>query len=115
MVNEMRGALGHATTPAAGAKAAPLAGERHEAIGTAARASETRKPVREHPTANEAQKLALHEQGGTAFVATLVKLPKEGLQLLAHDTVQHPVLRGAPDVGSTDISRCGVGSELHEL
>ncbi|MDH3844888.1 MAG: hypothetical protein OES69_13175 [Myxococcales bacterium] len=43
--------------------------------------------MRKHSAANEALKLTLDEQGDTAFVVTLVELPKEGQQLFAHDAV----------------------------
>jgi hypothetical protein len=61
MVNQMRRALGHATSPAARAEAAPLARKGHQAVGTAAGASEARKPVRKYTAAAEALKLTFDE------------------------------------------------------
>ena len=43
--------------------------------------------MRKHCAANEALKLTRDEQGDTAFVVTLVELPKEGQQMFAHDAV----------------------------
>ena len=45
--------------------------------------------MREHAAANESLKLALHEQGGAALVVPSVELPKEGLEVLADDVVEH--------------------------
>jgi hypothetical protein len=55
-----------------------------------------RDAVRQHAAANEALKLALHEQRGAALLVMSVELPEEGLEVLAHDAVKHPVFRGAP-------------------
>jgi hypothetical protein len=59
--------------------------------------------VREHAAASESLKLALHEQGGAALFVMLVELPKEGLYVLTHYTVQHSLLWGAAHVGSRDL------------
>jgi hypothetical protein len=42
-----------------------------------------------------------------------VELPEEGLEVLAYDAVQHPVLRSAPDIKSTSV-RTGRGLKPHE-
>jgi hypothetical protein len=69
--------------------------------------------MREHAAANESLKLALHEQGNAALVVMSVELPEEGLQVLTDDAVQHPVLRSAPDIGSTSVGT-GRGLKPHE-
>jgi 5,10-methenyltetrahydromethanopterin hydrogenase len=71
--------------------------------------------MRQHPTANEAQKLTLHEQRGTTFVVMLVELPKEDLQLFAYHAVQHPALRGATYIRSRDLGTRRGSVKLHEL
>ena len=58
--------------------------------------------MREHPAASESLKLALDEQGGATFFVVSVQLPKEGVQVLAHDAVEHPMLRRATHVGSSN-------------
>ena len=71
--------------------------------------------MRKHSAANEALKLTLDEQKDTAFVVTLVELPKEGLQLFAHDAVQHSVLWSPTNIGSEDLGIRGGGVKLHKL
>jgi hypothetical protein len=70
--------------------------------------------MRKHTAANEALKLTLDEQRGTAFEVALVELAEEGLQVLPHDAVQHPELRGPPYVGSRDIGTCRDSVKLHQ-
>ena len=69
--------------------------------------------MREHSAANESLKLTLDEQGCATLHVVSVQLPKEGVQVLAYDAVQHPVLRSAPDIGSTSVGT-GRGLKPHE-
>ena len=100
LVDEMGRTLGHAAASAAWAKASAFARERNQPIGTAARTPKAGKAMREHAAANESLKLALHKQGGSALVLTLIELPEEGPQVLADDAVEHPMLRRATHVRS---------------
>ena len=68
--------------------------------------------MREHAAANESLKLALHEQGGATLVLTSVELPEEGLEVLADDAVEHPMLGGSTHVGSRGIG-AKIGVKLH--
>ena len=108
----MRRTLGHPATAAARAKAPTLAGKRNQAIGAAARTSKPGKAMREHAAANEAAKLTLHEQRGAALFVVSVELPEEGLEVLADDAVEHPMLGGATHVGSIGIG-AKIGVKLH--
>ena len=58
--------------------------------------------MREHPAPNESLKLTLDEQGGATLFVVSVQLPKEGLEVLTHYTVQHSPLRSAAYVRSRD-------------
>jgi hypothetical protein len=69
--------------------------------------------MREHAAANESLKLTLDEQRGATLFVTSVELPEEALEVLAYDAVQHPVLRSAPDIGSTSVGT-GRGLKPHE-
>jgi hypothetical protein len=115
MVNQMRRALGHATSPAARAEAATFAGERNQTVRATACTPKAREPMRKHSAANEALKLTLDEQRDTAFIVTLVERPKEGPQLFAYDAVQHSVLRSLTDIGPRDLGTRGGGVKLHKL
>jgi hypothetical protein len=112
VVDEVRCTLGHPVAPAARAKASTFAGKRDQPIGAAARTPKAGKPMREHAAANESLKLTLHEQGRAALVVISVELPEEGLEVLADDAVEHPVLRSAPHVGSRGIG-AKIGVKLH--
>ena len=63
--------------------------------------------MREHAAANKSLKLTLDEQGSPALFVVSVELPEEGLEVLANDAVEHPVLRSAPHV----VSR-GIGAKI---
>ena len=76
VVDEMRRTLGHPASAATRAEASTLAGERDQTIGAAARTPKPGKPMREHAAANEALKLALHEQRGAALFVMSVELPE---------------------------------------
>jgi len=67
MVDEMCCTLRHPTATAAQAEAPTFAGEPDQAIGATTRPAKPDKAMREHAAANEALKLALHEQGGANF------------------------------------------------
>jgi hypothetical protein len=108
----MRRTLRHPAPSAARAKASTLAGERDQTIGAAGRTPKPGKAVRQHAAPNEALKLALHEQRGAALFVMSVELPKEGLEVLAHDAVKHPMLRRATHVGSRGIG-AKIGVKLH--
>ena len=114
MVGEMRRTLGHPAAAATRAKASTLAGERDQAIGAAGRTPKPGKAVRQHAAANEALKLALHEQRGAALFVMSVELPEEGLEVLAHDPVKHPVFRGATHVRSRNRLARSRGVKLHD-
>ena len=113
-VGEMRRTLGHPAATATRAKASTLAGERDQAISAAARTPKPGKAVREHAAANESLKLALHEQRGPALFVMSVELPEEGLQVLAHDAVKHPMLRRATHVRSRNRLARSRGVKLHD-
>jgi hypothetical protein len=70
--------------------------------------------VRQHAATNEALKLALHEQRSAALSVMSVELPKEGLEVLAYDAVQHSALRGAAYVGSRDRLARSRGVKVHD-
>ena len=70
--------------------------------------------MRQHAAANEALKLALHEQRGAALFVMSVELPEEGLEVLAHDAVKHPVLRGATHVRSRNRLARSRGVKVHD-
>jgi len=70
--------------------------------------------MREQAATNEALKLALHEQGGAALVLTSIELPEEGLEVLAHDAVKHPVFRGATRVRSRNRLARSRGVKVHD-
>jgi hypothetical protein len=89
---------GHAVASAARAKAPAFAGERNKTIGAAARTPKACKAMREHAAANESLKFALHEQGGAALVLTSIELREEGLEVLADDAVEDPLLGRATHV-----------------
>jgi hypothetical protein len=110
----MRRTLGHPSAPATRAKASTLAGERDQAIGAAGRTPKPGKTVRQHAAANEALKLALHEQRGAALFVMSVELPEEGLEVLAHDAVKHPVFRGATHVRSRNRLARSRGVKVHD-
>jgi hypothetical protein len=59
--------------------------------------------MREHSAANESLKLTLDEQGCATLFVVSVELPKEGVQVLAYDAVEHPPLGSPPDIGSTGV------------
>ncbi len=115
MIDEMRGTLGHPAPPAARAETTTFAGERNQTVRATACTPKAREPMRKHSAANEALKLTLDEQGDTAFVVTLLELPKEGLEVLADDAVQHSVLRRPTNIGSRDLGTRGGGVKLHRL
>jgi len=70
--------------------------------------------MREDAAADEALKLALHEQGGATLVPTSVELPEEGLKVVADDAVEHPMLRSATHVRSRNRLARGRGAKLHD-
>ena len=59
--------------------------------------------MRDHAAANESPKLALHERGGVALILVSVDLEEEGLEVLADDAVENPMLRRAKQVGSRNL------------
>ena len=73
-----------------------------------------RLATRSPRAANEALKLALHEQGGATLFVVSVELPKEGLEVLAHDAVQHPMLGGATRVRSRNRLARSRGVKVHD-
>ena len=114
MVDEMRCALGHPAASAAWAQAAAFTRERDQPIGTAVGTPKAGKPMREHAAADESLKLALHEQGGAALVLTTIELGEEGLKVLADDAMEHPMLRSATHVRSSNRLARGRGARIHD-
>jgi len=70
--------------------------------------------MREHAAANEALKLALHEQRDATLMLTSIELPEEGLKVVADDAVEHPMLRSATHVRSRNRLARGRGTRLHD-
>jgi len=114
VVGEMRRTLSHPAPAAARAEASTLAGERDQTIGAAARTPKPGKPMREHAAANESLKLSLYEQRGASPFVMSVELPEEGLEVLAHDAVQHPMLGGATHVRSRNRLARSRGVKVHD-
>jgi hypothetical protein len=110
----MRRTLGHTAAAATRAKASTLAGERDQAIGAASRTPKPGKAVRQHAAANEALKLALHEQRGAALFVMSVELPEEGLEVLADDAVKHPMLGCPTHIRSRNRLARSRGVKLHD-
>src|SRR5262245_36962405 len=61
VINQVRGALGHASPAATGTDRATLARERHQAVQTTLAAVEARKPAREKAALQKFPKLLLYE------------------------------------------------------
>ena len=106
--------LGHPAAAAARAEASTLAGKRDQTISAAPRTPKPGKPMREHAAANESLKLALHEQGGASLFVMSIELPEEGLEVLADDAVEDPVLRSATHVRSRNRLARSRGVKLHD-
>jgi hypothetical protein len=70
--------------------------------------------MREHAATNESLKLALREQGGAALCVMSVELPEEGLEVLADDAVEHPMLRGTTHVRSRNRLARSRGVKVHD-
>ena len=70
--------------------------------------------MREHAAANESLKLSLYEQRGASLFVVSVELPEEGLEVLAHHAVKHPMLGGATHVRSRNRLVRSRGVKLHE-
>ena len=70
--------------------------------------------MREHAAANESLKFALHEQGGAALVLTSIELREEGLEVLADDAVEDPLLGRATHVRPRNRLARSRGVKLHD-
>jgi hypothetical protein len=114
VVDEMCRTLGHPAATAARAEASAFARKRNQPIGTAARTPKAGEPMREHAAANEALKLALHEQGGATLVLMSIELGEEGLKVVADDAVEHSMLRRATHVRSRNRLARGRDARLHD-
>ena len=94
-VDEVGGALGHATTAATGTEAPTLSGKRDQPLLMAVVAPQTRKAAGKRTTRNEATKLALDERRQTCPVATITALFEKGEQVTLEHAAQHGALRPA--------------------
>ena len=71
---------------------APLAGKGDEDLSRTAVAPEAREAARHRATGEELAQLALDEARHPVAAAALARLGQEGLEVVAHDTVQHGLL-----------------------
>jgi hypothetical protein len=69
--------------------------------------------MREHAASDESLELALHEQGGATLVLTSIEPPEERLKVVADDAMEHPMLRRATHVRSSNRLARGRGAKLH--
>jgi len=97
VLDEMGGALGHATPAAARADRTRLARERHEPLGVAGVAVEAGEAVRPDAAGEELAELALDERRDAA--AGLGR-PQERREVRAYDPMQHGVLGSARPIGA---------------
>jgi hypothetical protein len=109
----MRRTLGHPAATAARAEASAFARKRHQPIGTTVGTAKPGKPMREHAASDESLELALHEQGGATLVLTSIEPPEERLKVVADDAMEHPMLRRATHVRSSNRLARGRGAKLH--
>ena len=108
VVGEMRRRLGHPAAAATRAKASTLAGEPDQAIGAAGRTPKPGKAVRQHAAANEALKLALHEQRGATHVRSRNRLARShGVKVHYHRAPSRLVPLFAP-AGSASLRSIAV-------
>ena len=95
LVHEVRRLLAHASTAAAGAEPAPLAGERHESFVSAVAAAHPREAARKHATREELPELLLHEARHAGAVGALGRVAEKGLEMVADQPVEDRALRAA--------------------
>ncbi len=86
----MRRTLGHPPAAAARAEPAPFAGKRHQPLGVAVPALETREAACPGAAGQEVTKLLLDERGQAAL--GMLGGAKERRKVLAHDAMEHGVL-----------------------
>ena len=81
LVDQVRGALGHAPRAARGAKPAPLAGERHQLLVRAVSAANAQESVRQNPAFEKGLKL-VSDKLRQARAGPGLDLGEERLQML---------------------------------
>ena len=81
-------AFHHAATAAARTEAAPLARERHEALGPAPRTTQAREAAGQPAALKKVTELLLHEPRQPFAVAQARGVCAEGLEVVAHDVIQ---------------------------
>ena len=89
VVHQVRGAFGHPAAAATRTEAAPLARERDEPLGPAGVAPEPGEPAREEAAAQERAELGVDEPRQPLAAAQACRLDAKGLDVLAHDGVEH--------------------------
>jgi hypothetical protein len=92
LVDQIAGALGHPSPPAARTEAAPLAREGHEALEGAVGAPKPGEAMGEDSAREELAELLLDEAGQAMSVAPVGGFPPEGLQMFADDGMEDRVL-----------------------
>jgi hypothetical protein len=83
VIDQVRGALGHATTAAARTERPPLARERDEPVEAAVAAAKPREPARERPALEELPKRPLDESRPALIISPLLVPSKSPLNCLA--------------------------------
>ena len=89
VINEIRGALGHAPPGTAGTEGPAVARKRDQTVEPAPGAAEPREPAGEGPTLQKAPKLPLYEAGQALPVPETRRLCSERLEMVAHHLVKH--------------------------
>jgi len=92
LVDQARGALGHAPAATARAEAPTLARERHQPLEHAVGAAQAREPVDQHAARQEVAELLLHECGQRGAACVTPGGLEEGFEMLVDHAVQHGVL-----------------------
>ena len=96
VVDEMRGAFGHAPPATTRTEPAPFTGERHEPLGRAVPATEPREAPGQEATPQERPELVFHEPGEAMAVARPRGVVEEVLDVIPYHCV---------DGGGTRIAR----------
>jgi hypothetical protein len=87
VLDQVRRALGHAAAFATRAKAAPLAGERHQPIQAALGAPESREPAGQQVAREELAELLLDQSRQPGAIPQAIRLRPERLEVLQ----DHPI------------------------
>lgn len=88
MVDEVRGAFGHAPPATTRTEPTPLAGEGHEPLGVAARAAEPREAAGQEAAAEERPELVFNEPWKAMAIAQPRGLGEETLDMLPDHRIQ---------------------------